>query len=253
MSVPCKLIVPGSSATSQSVLEQTLASSIMSMPSIKKESHNPMIQTSLATSASSIPANNITNMTMPDMKNSVNMMQASNMAAGLNLGLMPNIHNMQSGLAVQMISNQLDNLIGVTTSQPLVSMQNSHINTATLQQQHQQHNTNGFAGIKREHSPNTAGMMNNNGGIPGLNINVNSMQGFGSIFDPTNALPLMPMQMSQLQMKKDEKLLGLTTQHQQMPQKMDGRSNEHDFYYYKNFAYIATITSLSTFAQLKFY
>ncbi|KAG7209232.1 hypothetical protein KM043_015355 [Ampulex compressa] len=179
--------------TTQTSLDQAL--------SIKKEPHIPMIQTPHTTT------NNTNLNLLPDVKAPVNMMPTS-MASNLNLGNinMANLNmNLPQGLATHMsMHNQLENMINTTS--PLTNIQNSH--NVTMSQQH----SNGFSNIKRENSP--PNMLNNNG-IPGLNMGMN-MGGMGSIFDP---LPIvsMPMQISQLPIKKEEK--PLTISQPQMPQK----------------------------------
>ncbi|XP_029668063.1 homeotic protein female sterile-like isoform X4 [Formica exsecta] len=172
--------------TQQSSLDQTLA--------IKKDP--PFIQTSHTTNNT----NTNTNLNLiPDVK-PVNMMPTS-MASNLNLG---NINmaslnmNLSQGLAAHMsIHNQLENMINTTASLP--NIQNSH--NVTMSQQH----SNGFPNTKRGNSP--PNMLNNNG-IPGLNMGMN-MGGMSSIFDP---LPIvsMPMQISQISIKKDEKPLPIS-------------------------------------------
>lgn len=190
--------------TTQTSLEQTM--------SIKKESHIPMIQTPHTTT------NNTNLSLMPDVKAAVNMMPTS-MASNLNLGniTMANLSmNLQQGLATHMsMHNQLENMINTTS--PLTSIQNSH--NATMSQQH----SNGFSNIKRENSP--PNMLNNNG-IPGLNMGMN-MGGMGSIFDPLSIVP-MPMQISQMPIKKEEKSVPISQP--QMPQKpMDGRFDNDSY------------------------
>ncbi|XP_076654020.1 homeotic protein female sterile isoform X3 [Halictus rubicundus] len=184
--------------TTQTSLEQTM--------SMKKEPHIPMIQAPHTTT------NNSLNL-MADVKPPVNMMPTS-MAANLNLGsiTMPNLNmNLPQGLATHMsIHNQLENMINTTSS--LTNIQNSH--NATMSQQH----SNGFPNMKRDNSP--PNMLNNNG-IPGLNMGMN-IGAMGSIFDP---LPIgsMPMQISQMSIKKEEK--PLTTSQPPMAQKpMDDMS-----------------------------
>ncbi|XP_033323218.1 homeotic protein female sterile isoform X5 [Megalopta genalis] len=168
--------------TTQTSLEQTL--------SIKKEPHIPMIQAPHTTT------NNSLNL-ISDVKPPVNIMPTS-MATNLNLGniTMANLNmNLPQGLATHMsMHNQLENMINTTSA--LTNIQNSH--NATMSQQH----SNGFSNIKRENSP--PNMLNNNG-IPGLNIGMN-MGAMSSIFDP---LPItsMPMQISQMPIKKEEKPL----------------------------------------------
>ncbi|XP_043254379.1 bromodomain-containing protein 2-like isoform X7 [Colletes gigas] len=179
--------------TTQSSLEQTM--------SVKKESHIPMIQAPHTTT------NNTNLNLLSDVKAPVNMMP-SGMASNLNLGniTMANLNmNLPQGLATHIsMHSQLENMIN-TTSQ-LTSIQNSH--NATMSQQH----SNGFSNIKRENSP--PNMFNNNG-MPGLNMGIN-MGGMGSIFDP---LPIvsMPMQISQMPIKKEEKPLSISQS--QMDQK----------------------------------
>lgn len=185
--------------TQQPSLDQTLA--------IKKDP--PFIQTSHATNNT----NTNTNLNLiPDVK-PVNMMPTS-MASNLNLG---NINmaslnmNISQGLAAHMsIHNQLENMINTTASLP--NIQNSH--NVTMSQQH----SNGFPNAKRGNSP--PNMLNNNG-IPGLNMGMN-MGGMSSIFDP---LPIsMPMQISQISIKKDEKPLPIS-QPQLTQKPMDGSCN----------------------------
>lgn len=186
--------------TQQSSLDQTLA--------IKKDP--PFIQTSHTTNNT----NTNTNLNLiPDVK-PVNMMPTS-MASNLNLG---NINmaslnmNLSQGLAAHMsIHNQLENMINTTASLP--NIQNSH--NVTMSQQH----SNGFPNTKRGNSP--PNMLNNNG-IPGLNMGMN-MGGMSSIFDP---LPIvsMPMQISQISIKKDEKPLPIS-QPQLTQKPMDGSCN----------------------------
>lgn len=123
------------------------------------------------------------------------------MASNLNLGNinMANLNmNLQQGLAAHMsIHNQLENMINTTS--PLNNIQNSHNVTMS-----QQHSTNGFANMKRENSP--PNMLNNNG-IPGLNMGIN-MANVSSIFDSTALVP-MPMQISQVPIKREEKPLAI--------------------------------------------
>lgn len=201
--------------TTQSSLEQTLAIKkdppFIQQPSldqtlaIKKDP--PFIQTSHTTNNTNTNLNLI-----PDVK-PVNMMPTS-MASNLNLG---NINmaslnmNLSQGLAAQMsIHNQLENIINTTA--PLPNIQNSH--NVTMSQQH----SNGFPNTKRGNSP--PNMLNNNG-IPGLNMGMN-MGGMSSIFDP---LPIsMPMQISQISIKKDEKPLSIS-QPQLTQKPMDGLCN----------------------------
>ena len=183
--------------TTQTSLEQTM--------SLKKKSHIPMIQTPHTTS------NNTNLNLLPDVKTPVNMMPAS-MTSNLNLGniTMANLNmNLPQGLATHMsMHNQLENMINTTS--PLTNIQNSH--SATMSQQH----SNGFSNIKRENSP--PNMLNNNG-IPGLNMGMN-MGGMGSIFDPM-PIASMPMQISQMPIKKEEKSVSISQP--QMPQKpIDG-------------------------------
>lgn len=183
--------------TTQTSLEQM---------SLKKKPHIPMIQTPHTTT------NNTNLNLLPDIKTPVNMMPTS-MASNLNLGnmTMANLNmNLQQGLATHMsMHNQLENMINTTS--PLTNIQNSH--NATISQQH----SNGFSNIKRENSP--PNMLNNNG-ISGLNMGI-SMGGIGSIFDPMPMQSSMPMQMSQIPIKKEEKSVSISQS--QMPQKpMDG-------------------------------
>ncbi|CAL7946911.1 unnamed protein product [Xylocopa violacea] len=179
--------------TTQTSLEQTM--------SLKKKSHIPMIQTPHTTT------NNTNLNLLPDVKTPVNMMPTS-MASNLNLGniAMANLNmNLPQGLATHMsMHNQLENMINTTS--PLTNIQNSH--NATMSQQH----SNGFSNIKRENSP--PNMLNNNG-IPGLNMGMN-MGGMGSIFDPMPIVS-MPMQISQMPLKKEEKSVPISQP--QMPQK----------------------------------
>ncbi|XP_076233030.1 homeotic protein female sterile isoform X8 [Calliopsis andreniformis] len=179
--------------TTQTSLEQTM--------SIKKESHIPMIQVPHTT------ANNTNLNLLPDVKPPISMMPTS-MASNLNLGniSMANLNmNLPQGLTTHMsMHNQLENMINTTS--PLTNIQNSH--NVTMSQQH----SNGFSNIKRENSsPN---MLNNNG-IPGLNMGMN-MGGMGSIFDPLSIVA-MPIQTSQMPMKKEEKPLPISQS--QMAQK----------------------------------
>ncbi|XP_054007688.1 bromodomain-containing protein 2 isoform X7 [Hylaeus anthracinus] len=177
--------------TTQSSLEQTM--------SVKKESHIPIIQAPHTTT------NNTNLNLLSDVKPPV---MTSNMASNINLGniTMANLNmNLPQGLATHIsMHNQLENMINTTS--PLTSIQNSH--NVTMSQQH----SNGFSNIKRENSP--PNMFNNNG-IPGLNMGIN-MGGMGSIFDP---LPItMPLQISQLPVKKEEKPLPICqTQMDQKP------------------------------------
>ncbi|XP_011052572.1 PREDICTED: homeotic protein female sterile-like isoform X8 [Acromyrmex echinatior] len=199
--------IPSESAsvpTTQSSMDQTLAikkesSFIQSQPTLdqtlalKKESS--FIQTSHTNNT-----NNNTNLNLlPDVK-PVNMMP-TNMASNLNLGNinMTNLNmNLSQGLAAHMsMHNQLENMINTTA--PLTNIQNSH--NVTMSQQH----SNGFPNTKRGNSP--PNMLNNNG-IPGLNMGMN-IGGMSSIFDP---LPIasMPMQISQIPIKKEEKPLPIS-------------------------------------------
>lgn len=186
----------------QTSLEQTL--------SLKKEPHIAMIQ------AAHTNANNTNLNILSDVKAPVNMMPTS-MASNLNLGnlSMANLNmNLSQGLATHMsMHNQLENMINTTS--PLTSIQNSH--SVTMSQQH----SNGFSNIKRENSP--PNLLNNNG-IPGLNMGMN-MGGIGSIFDPLSIVS-MPMQTSQMAIKKEEKSLPISQA--QMAQKpMDGMFDVH--------------------------
>lgn len=184
----------------QPTLDQTLA--------IKKESS--FIPTSHTTSNT----NNNTNLNLlPDVK-PVNMMPTS-MTSNLNLGninMNMNLNmNLSQGLAHMSMHNQLENMINTTA--PLTNIQNSH--NVTMSQQH----SNGFPNTKRGNSP--PNMLNNNG-IPGLNMGIN-MGGMSSIFDP---LPMtsMPMQISQIPIKKEEKPLPIS-QPQLTQKPMDGSCN----------------------------
>ncbi|KAL0112338.1 hypothetical protein PUN28_011984 [Cardiocondyla obscurior] len=202
--------------TTQSSLDQALAikkepSFIQTQPTldqalaVKKEPS--FIQASHATNNT----NNNTNLNLiPDVK-PVNMMPTS-MASNLNLGNinMTNLNiNLSQGLTAHMsMHNQLENMINTTA--PLTNIPNSH--NVTISQQH----SNGFPNTKRGNSsPN---MLNNNG-IPGLNIGMN-VGGMSSIFDP---LPIstMPMQISQIPIKKEEKTLPIS-QSQLTQKPMDG-------------------------------
>jgi hypothetical protein len=118
----------------------------------------------------------------------------TNIATNMNINMTNLNLNLPQGLAHMSMHNQLDNIINTTAS--LTSIQNSH-NVPMSSQQH----SNGFPNTKRGNSPSN--MLNNNG-IPGLNMGMN-MGSMGSIFDP---LPIvsMPMQISQLSMKKEEKI-----------------------------------------------
>lgn len=204
--------------TTQSSLEQTLA--------IKKEppfiqTQQPSLDQTLAikdpsfiqTSHTTNNTNTNTNLNLiPDVK-PVNMMPTS-MASNLNLGninMASSNMNLSQGLAAHMsIHNQLENMINTTAS--LSNIQNSH--NVTMSQQH----SNGFPNTKRGNSP--PNMLNNNG-IPGLNMGMN-MGGISSIFDP---LPIsMPMQISQISIKKDEKPLPIS-QPQLTQKPMDGSCN----------------------------
>ncbi|XP_076183936.1 homeotic protein female sterile isoform X3 [Ptiloglossa arizonensis] len=179
--------------TTQSSLEQTM--------SIKKEPHIPMIQAPHTTT------NNTNLNLLSEVKAPVNMMPSS-MASSLNLGniTMANLNmSLPQGLATHIsMHNQLENMINTTS--PLTSIQNSH--NATMSQQH----SNGFSNIKRENSP--PNMLNNNG-IPGLNMGIN-IGGMSSIFDPLPTVS-MPMQISQMPIKKEEKPLSISQS--QMDQK----------------------------------
>lgn len=183
--------------TTQTSLEQVI--------SIKKEPHIPLIQVPHST------ANNANLNLLPDVKPPLNMMPTS-MASNLNLGniSMANLNmSLPQGLTAHMsMHNQLENMINTTS--PLTNIQNSH--NVSMSQQH----SNGFSNIKRENSsPN---MLNNNG-IPGLNMGIN-MGGMGSIFDPLSIVS-MPIQTSQMPLKKEDKPLPLSQP--QMTQKpMDG-------------------------------
>ncbi|XP_017887088.1 homeotic protein female sterile-like isoform X3 [Ceratina calcarata] len=176
---------------------QTLEQSM----SLKKKPHIPMIQTPHTTT------NNANMNLLSDVKPPVNMMPTS-MASNLNLGniTMANLNmNLQQGLATHMpMHSQLENMIN--TSSPLTNIQNSH--NATMSQQH----SNGFSNTKRENSP--PNMLNNNG-IPGLSMGMN-MGGMGSIFDPMSMVSI-PMQLSQIPNKKEEKSVSISQS--QIPQK----------------------------------
>lgn len=186
--------------TQQPSLDQTLA--------IKKESS--FMQTSHTTNNT----NNNTNLNLLSDVKSVNMMPTS-MTSSLNLGNinMANLNmNLPQGLAAHMsMHNQLESMINTTAS--LTNMQNSH--NVTMSQQH----SNGFPNAKRGNSP--PNMLNNND-IPGLNLGLN-MGSMGSIFDP---LPIvsMPMQISQIPIKKDEKPLSIS-QPQLTQKPIDGSYN----------------------------
>ncbi|KAI4482722.1 hypothetical protein M0804_008575 [Polistes exclamans] len=178
--------------TTQS-LEQSLA--------IKKDTHIPMI--------SSLHTSNNTNLNLlPEIKNPVNMMPTS-MAPNMNLGNMVNLNmNMPQGITASHMSmhSQLENMINTTS--PLTNIPNSHV---TMSQ-----HSNGFPNVKRDTSP--PNMLNNNG-IPAVNVGMN-MTGISSIFDPIPVVS-MPMQISQVPLKKDEKQ-PLPISQQQMAQKIDG-------------------------------
>lgn len=205
--------------TTQSSLDQTLAlkkeaSFIQTQPTLdqtlalKKESS--FIQTSHTTNNTN---NNTSLNLLPDVK-SVSMMPTS-IASNLNLSNInvTNLNmNLSQGLAAHMsMHNQLENMINTTA--PLTNIQNSH--NVTMSQQH----SNGFPNTKRGNSP--PNMLNNNG-IPGLNMGMN-MGGISSIFDP---LPIasMPMQISQIPLKKEEKPLPIS-QPQLTQKPMDGSCN----------------------------
>ncbi|KAI4492152.1 hypothetical protein M0802_010049 [Mischocyttarus mexicanus] len=179
--------------TTQTSLEQSLA--------IKKDPHIPMIP--------SLHTSNNTNLNLlPEIKNPVNMMPTS-MASNLNLGNMVNLNmNLPQGLTATHMTmhSQLENIINTTS--PLTNIPNSHV---TMSQ-----HSNGFPNVKREtSSPN---MLNNNG-IPGVNVGMN-MSGISSIFDPIPVVP-MPMPISQVPLKKDEKQ-SIPISQSQIAQKLDG-------------------------------
>jgi len=134
--------------------------------------------------------NNNTNLNLPPEVKSVNIIP-TNIAANMNIS-MANL-NLPQGLAH--MHNQLDNIIHTTAS--LTSIQNSH-NVTMSSQQH----SNGFPNTKRSNSPSN--ILNNNG-MPGLNIGMN-MGSMSSIFDPLPIVSNLPMQISQLSMKKEEKI-----------------------------------------------
>lgn len=182
-------------------LDQTLA--------LKKESS--FIQTSHTTNNT----NNNTNLNLlPEVK-PVSSMMPTSMASNLNLGNinMTNLNiNLSQGLAAHMsMHNPIENMINTTA--PLTNIQNSH--NVTMSQQH----SNGFPNAKRGNSP--PNMLNNNG-IPGLTMGIN-MGSMGSIFDP---LPIatMPIQISQIPIKKEEKPLPIS-QPQLTQKPMDGSYN----------------------------
>ncbi|XP_020283136.1 bromodomain-containing protein 3-like isoform X6 [Pseudomyrmex gracilis] len=195
--------------TTQSSLDQTIAikkdqpsSFIQTQPSLDqslaiKKDQPSFIQTTHTTNNT----NNNTNMNLLTDVKSMNMMP-TNMPSNLNMGNinMANLNiNLSQGIAAHMsMHNQLENMINTTASLTNIQ-QNSH--NVTMSQQH----SNGFPNTKRGNSP--PNMLNNNG-IPGLNMGMN-MGGMSSIFDP---LPIvsMPMQISQIPVKKEEKPLPIS-------------------------------------------
>ncbi|XP_043475306.1 homeotic protein female sterile-like isoform X4 [Leptopilina heterotoma] len=163
--------------TTHSNLDQALSA-------LKKEPHIPMLQTSHGSS------NNLLNF-LPDVKSSMNMLSSS-MPANMGMGNMSMgglSLNLQQGLAQMSMQNQLDNLLNQSSG-----LQNSHM---SITQQH----SNGFSNMKRENSPSN--MLNNNG-ITGFGMNMPSM--VASIFDPITPLNTsLPMQISQLPVRKEER------------------------------------------------
>ncbi|XP_051154372.1 bromodomain-containing protein 4-like isoform X3 [Leptopilina boulardi] len=178
--------------TTQTSLDQALLA-------LKKEPHIPMIQTSHGST------NNLLNFLPPDIKQpAMNMLTTSmppNMGMG-NMSMSGLSLNLQQGLAAQMsMQNQLDNLLNQSSgaaaaAAAAAALQNSHSMSIT------QHSSNGFSNMKRENSPSN--MLNNNGitGFAGMN-----MSGMvASIFDPITPLNTsLPMQISQLPVRKEER------------------------------------------------
>ena len=168
-----------------------------------------MLPTSMANNANSL------SLLPPLVKDAMNAM--SSMPGNLNMAHLN--MNLQTGLSHMAMHNQLESMMNV--SSPL-AMQNNHMNTSLgsgTMHSSQQH-SNGFSSMKRDSSPSS--LLNNNG-LSNLGMTLN-MSGIGSIFDPQPLV--MPMQMPQSQMKKDDKnsiaLTAAMTQ-QQMISKMDGR------------------------------
>ncbi|XP_011150934.1 bromodomain-containing protein 2 isoform X13 [Harpegnathos saltator] len=143
----------------------------------------------------------------------VNMMPTS-ISSNLNLGniSMANLNmNLSQGLAAHMsMHNQLESMINTTA--PLTNIQNSH--NVPMSQQH----SNGFPSIKRETSP--PNMLNNNG-IPGMNMGINMVGNVASIFESIPMVGSIPMQISQIPIKKEEKPLPIS-QPQLTQKSMDG-------------------------------
>ncbi|XP_032671796.1 bromodomain-containing protein 4-like isoform X4 [Odontomachus brunneus] len=167
-------------------------------PSLAVKKEPQFIQASHTTNNTN---NNNTNLNLlPDVK-PVNMMQ-TNMASNLNLGNvnMANLNmSLSQGLTAHMpMHNQLENIINTTA--PLTSIQNSH--NVTMSQQH----SNGFPNIKRETSPPS--MLNNNG-IPGMNMGINMVGSVASIFESIPMVGSIPMQISQIPIKKEEKPMSI--------------------------------------------
>lgn len=200
-------------------LDQTLASNLSMVSSKKDHTHQQqqpqqqhmMIPSSLAQTSNLSTSNAGMNLLSADMKNFI---------SGINLGNF-NMSNLNMNLSQAMAChNQLESMINV--SSPLGSglLQNNHMTTtmaaAAMAHQQQQQHSNGFSNVKRtETSPSN--MLNNNGltGL-GMNLNMNMNMNIGSIFDPSTPR-VMPMQISQLQMKKDDKITAMNMAQQQVP------------------------------------
>ncbi|XP_011150864.1 bromodomain-containing protein 4 isoform X4 [Harpegnathos saltator] len=168
-------------------------------PSLAVKKEPPFVQASHATNNTN---NNNTNLNLlPDVK-PVNMMPTS-ISSNLNLGniSMANLNmNLSQGLAAHMsMHNQLESMINTTA--PLTNIQNSH--NVPMSQQH----SNGFPSIKRETSP--PNMLNNNG-IPGMNMGINMVGNVASIFESIPMVGSIPMQISQIPIKKEEKPLPIS-------------------------------------------
>ncbi|XP_011150873.1 homeotic protein female sterile isoform X5 [Harpegnathos saltator] len=179
-------------------------------PSLAVKKEPPFVQASHATNNTN---NNNTNLNLlPDVK-PVNMMPTS-ISSNLNLGniSMANLNmNLSQGLAAHMsMHNQLESMINTTA--PLTNIQNSH--NVPMSQQH----SNGFPSIKRETSP--PNMLNNNG-IPGMNMGINMVGNVASIFESIPMVGSIPMQISQIPIKKEEKPLPIS-QPQLTQKSMDG-------------------------------
>lgn len=183
----------------------TTQSSLDSSLVVKKEPS--FIQASHATNNTN---NNLAHMNLLSDVKPVNMMQ-TNMTSNLNLGNinMTNL-NMSLSQGLTHMHGQMEPAINTTAS--LTNIQNSH--NVTMSQQH----SNGFPNIKRETSP--PNMLNNNG-IPGMSMGINMVGNVTSIFETLPMVGSIPMQISQISIKKEEKPLPIS-QPQLTQKTMDG-------------------------------